>query len=302
MAVLLGQTEPRAGAIRVAGAQPARDAQLRCRIAGSTWSPALAGFGKLRDWLGLSGAGEAERAGLQESLTDLMGRSMRSLSLAERRRVELSLALAIPQPCLMVLQEPFAVSGVDRKALIRTLSQRAASGCCVVVVGARLDELQGLGSCLGTLERGQLQPIGATRLSLRVTLADPEGRQAMALATQVSNAMGASLLAVSVERQDKLSHVMVSASDYRQACQAVQAACVAEKSSVLMIASQPMPLREAQRVWAEQPWASSEQAGPSFGEAPPAELGVLAAAVTEEQEPGSVVPPDAATADEEVSP
>ncbi|MCC6521794.1 MAG: hypothetical protein IT373_03965 [Polyangiaceae bacterium] len=156
-ALVCGEVAPRHGRVLVGGAEPARRAGARRGIAALRREPCLLpGTVRAAVRLALSVSGGAPDACLA-ALGPLARREVRALSRAERRRVELEIALAHPAPVLLLLEEPFCdLEPADAPRLRSVARERARAGACVLVVGGGGSDAAGLADRVLVLERGRL--------------------------------------------------------------------------------------------------------------------------------------------------
>lgn len=158
---LSGRLPPGRGRILVAGASPSKNAAVRARIGylppereelpGRTVGEAVAAVDALR-----GGAGRAFALAKTLGLDALLARRVATLSFDEHRAVELLLALATPNPALLVLFEPFQhVAAFDRPALVAHLEEIARTAV-VIVVTASPDDARVATAGVLLLERGVL--------------------------------------------------------------------------------------------------------------------------------------------------
>lgn len=169
-AAALGRVRPAAGTVRVAGLDPWSAPKARAQIAALAPRPELPDLPRFADVVAAAGraAGWDSRGSLQDlGLGALARRAVRSASLAERRAVELAIALGHPEPRLLLLHEPLrrtaAPGPAELWARVRT---RAEGGTCVVLIASTPVDLLGAVDSIHVLNRG-------LALGLALDAADP---------------------------------------------------------------------------------------------------------------------------------
>jgi ABC-type multidrug transport system ATPase subunit len=157
-----GMIRPRLGRVLVAGADPRRSPELRRRIASLQEReeplPGRRVRDKLRAALALHGVrAEAEAALAKLGLERWAERRATELGPRERRSLALAIALAIPEPLLVALHEPLAITAsVDRALVRRQLSELAAAGSVVICTTASVRDALELGGRTLVLNRGRI--------------------------------------------------------------------------------------------------------------------------------------------------
>lgn len=173
--VLTGARAPQRGRVTVSGHEPARAASLRARLGTLPAEPQLPSARTVRDAVRLAMRARGESGDRFDAVIDplglahLHGRDPRSLSFAEERAVELSLALSTPAPVLVTLHEPLSDVALGKPSLVVTrLREIAATGACVVVTTSSPADARALADRVLVLHRGLLarQSIGGDGLSL----------------------------------------------------------------------------------------------------------------------------------------
>ncbi|WP_437970367.1 ABC transporter ATP-binding protein [Sorangium sp. So ce260] len=159
--VLAGRAAPLAGRVLVAGRDPFRSAATRARIGVLSIAPELPDGASVASSMSVAlrarGAPASGAAALLEPLgvAPLLARRSASLSFAEARAIELSLALGVPQPLLLCLVEPFADVAVPSSAPVRErLRALAAGGACVVLITSSTVDASALADRIHVLDRG----------------------------------------------------------------------------------------------------------------------------------------------------
>ena len=137
--LLSGQRRPERGKVLVGGLEPHRDAALRSRIGVLGVVPDLAPGRTALESVALALSARSGDRSRPEDVLESSGlaalgpRALSSLSFAEARAIDLALALAVPEPMLLVLSEPFSeVASVSPAFLLDRI--RVLSETCPVVV------------------------------------------------------------------------------------------------------------------------------------------------------------------------
>jgi ABC-2 type transport system ATP-binding protein len=239
--MLTGRRAPTIGLVTVHGREPSRSPSLRRRIGACSHRPALPPGGSVARALSSIGAARgASFDGVLESfaLGALASRAVVTLERSEARAVELALALSIPEPALVVLDEPMALVGdIDRARVRDTVAALGDAGCCVVLIASTPDDVALHGQHIHLLDAGELHAPELLPALLRVWLAggEEEARTlAAALAAQPSIAEASSLA------DDGIASVTVDAQDLNQAALAV--ADVATACGIAVRAITPVEL------------------------------------------------------------
>ncbi|KYF68180.1 hypothetical protein, partial [Sorangium cellulosum] len=159
--LLAGRAAPLAGRVLVAGREPFRSAATRARIGVLSVAPELPDGASVASSMSVAlrarGAPPSSAAALLEPLgvAPLLARRTASLSFAEARSVELSLALGVPQPLLLCLFEPFADVAVPSTELVRgRLRALADGGACVVLITSSTVDAKAVADRIHVLDRG----------------------------------------------------------------------------------------------------------------------------------------------------
>jgi ABC-type sugar transport system ATPase subunit len=124
--------------------------------------PELPPLGAVRDLFTVARrlrGGEASRETWFEALgLDALQRvPVARLDIRQRRSVALGLALAVPDPVLLVLHEPLAnLTHASAPVLTSLLRKRGDRGCCVLVLTASVHDAAAVADDSGTLVRGRL--------------------------------------------------------------------------------------------------------------------------------------------------
>lgn len=142
--VLSGRAAPRRGSVRVDGRDPARDASLRARLGFLGHDAELPRVGTVAQLCLLVSSAWATPAPLRASiealgLGALLARAVSSLSYAETRSVELAIALAAPEPRLVVLFEPYLDVVVERARVEAAIAELATRAGVVVLTASPRD-------------------------------------------------------------------------------------------------------------------------------------------------------------------
>jgi len=150
---------PRRGSLKLDGATPGANPQLRRRIASLLADESWPSEGDVQRWIGQLGElhGFDARAATRRFCPELgLERRLGTLSGPERRELALAAALAQPEPQLVALHEPLAAaaatSGEAVLERIRELGERAP----VLLATRSIDDARRLGGQLLVLERGVL--------------------------------------------------------------------------------------------------------------------------------------------------
>lgn len=149
----------RAGTVRIAGRDPARDPAVRGRIGATFADPRLPSFARVRDLFALlpPGGPGAETTLGRFGLGHWSARRLSSLPRREQRAVELVLALSVPSPVAVVLTEPAAdMADIDRDAVAAALGEAAAAGACVAVLTSSVSDAIEIAPRIHLIEAGRL--------------------------------------------------------------------------------------------------------------------------------------------------
>ncbi len=156
---LTGRRRPDRGVVAIDGEAPASSAELRRRVGSLSMEPSLPEARTVRGAVELAASARGDAHALATSalaglgLEALGDRAPHTLSVGERRAVELALALATPTPAAVILVEPFVeVGGVSAETVLLAISRLAAS-CPVVVITASPSDAKRLGRVF-VLHRG----------------------------------------------------------------------------------------------------------------------------------------------------
>lgn len=159
--VLTGTRAPLRGRVLVSGRFPARSYEARRRIGSLLGEPSLpdARTVEASIALALEARGEvgtpAARVLEPFGLGNLAQREPRSLSYAETRAVELSLALSTKSPALVVLYEPLADVAINLLGLVRErIREIARAGACVVLITSSPADARALADRTFVLHKG----------------------------------------------------------------------------------------------------------------------------------------------------
>ncbi|WP_437817940.1 ABC transporter ATP-binding protein [Sorangium sp. So ce1078] len=264
--VLAGRAAPLAGRVLVAGRDPFRSAATRARIGVLAIAPELPDGASVASSMSVAlrarGAPASGAAALLEPLgvAPLLARRSASLSFAEARAIELSLALGVPQPLLLCLVEPFADVAVPSPAPIRErLRALAAGGACVVLITSSIVDASAVADRIHVLDRGVIartEPGDGERLTGAPSATAP-GRSEVELHVLVHerapDAPGARALAAALARSPAVragaweqgpveasSMLRVRAADREAAALAILDAAALEDVALIAISS-PAP-------------------------------------------------------------
>jgi ABC-2 type transport system ATP-binding protein len=177
--VMCGLTQPSQGTVRILGADPRIDREVRGRIGLAPQQDAL--FDQL------SAHRFVEIAGEMHALPDAAAAARTALDLVQldhaepkpigayskgmRQRVKLAAAL-VNDPDVLILDEPLAgLDPVQRNRLIELFHDLGGDGRCVLVSSHVLDEVARLGSRVLVIAQGRLAATGAYR-DLRTLMDD----------------------------------------------------------------------------------------------------------------------------------
>ncbi|APR80661.1 ABC transporter ATP-binding protein [Minicystis rosea] len=159
--VVTGARAPQRGRVTVAGHAPADTAFVRGRMGVLGAEPRLPSARTVREAVRLAMRARGESGDRFDAVIDPLGlshlhaRDPRSLSFAEERAVELSLALSTPAPILLVLHEPLSDTAVGKPALVAArLREIAMAGACVIVTTSSPADARSLADRVLVLERG----------------------------------------------------------------------------------------------------------------------------------------------------
>ncbi len=137
--LLSGQRRPERGRVLVSGREPHRDAALRARIGALGLVPELSPGRTTLASVALALAARWDDITRPEAVLEQAGlaaldpRALSSLSFAEARAVDLALALAVSDPWLLVLSDPFSeIASVSTSFILERI--RVLSEVCPVVV------------------------------------------------------------------------------------------------------------------------------------------------------------------------
>jgi ABC-2 type transport system ATP-binding protein len=185
-----GMAEPSTGRVTLDGREPFAHADVRRRIASlcaderlppardvhRAFSTALRARGDAR-----SNATLLDSAGLAH----FPARRMADLSHREVRALALVLALSHPEPMLLALFEPLALTDIlNEDFVLQALARVVSAGAVVLATASRVEDAARLGGAVSTLERGTWLDSAASRTPLgQITLRvhSPDARRLAAL-------------------------------------------------------------------------------------------------------------------------
>ncbi len=239
--LLAGDRPPRSGSVRIGGRDPARSPAVRRRVGvvgprSALVAPTVADGVAHAAMARGEGADALERLGL----AGLASRRVASLSVAERRSVELAIALASARPLVVVLFEPLAACIVERALLFERLTTIARGGAAVVLTASSCEELLALEAttwCLtGGRRVGDASQLAVGGSELSVWLRDPDASAARALALELSAKAELTQVAWRWLEGESASVVTVGARDLDLAALVVAEVAGSQRAPVLAIA------------------------------------------------------------------
>lgn len=163
--LLAGRRPPARGTVRWEGRAPHHDPALRRRIAHLAHIPDLPDARDAERSVmaalaarGTPGGAPAARAALEAvGALPLARRRLPTLTHGEARAIDAAIALAHPDPLLVVAHEPFLDrAGPSEAAVESRLRQLAAGGACVVLLTSSPRDASRLGDDVLVLERGMI--------------------------------------------------------------------------------------------------------------------------------------------------
>ena len=197
--MLAGLTKPSQGTLRIFGAEPRRDRDVRGRIGLVPQQESLFSEQRAIEFVTLAarlnhlddpvGAGRSALARVELDPDDR--RAVASYSKGMRQRVKLAQAI-VHSPDVLLLDEP--LSGLDprqRLHMISLIHDLGDSGVCVVVSSHVLDEVERLGSRVLVISQGRMAAHGDFH-AIRELMDDRPHR--IRVRTSDSRRLGASLL------------------------------------------------------------------------------------------------------------
>lgn len=153
--LIAGLERPAAGSITIEGL-PAAAARCAGRIGFVPETSLFDEYLRVGEFLaGIAALSKRLPEHVPQTVRDLFDRRLDTLSLGQRRRVEISAAL-IGAPSVMLLDEP--TNGLDPFAvaeLRETVLSLRAAGACVLISSHHLDELQRIADHLVVLRAGE---------------------------------------------------------------------------------------------------------------------------------------------------
>jgi ABC-2 type transport system ATP-binding protein len=159
--LLTGARSPLRGRVTVTGRDPARTPFLRARIGALAAEPRLPAAPTVRGAVRLAMRARGETGERCDDVLDALGlsrlgaREPHSLAFAERRAVELALALSTPAPVLLALHEPLVDLALPRLELLSVrLREAAAAGACVVLTTSSPADARTLADHVLVLHKG----------------------------------------------------------------------------------------------------------------------------------------------------
>jgi ABC-2 type transport system ATP-binding protein len=158
VALLSGAARPRSGTVQIEDRNPHRDPQLRRRVGALLQiEPPLPGRTVAAAIEPLLGSGSQGSEVLRcLGLETWIDRKARGLSDEERRSVALALALATPDPLLVVLFEPFSQTpGVSRQAVLERIAGLSKTTCVICATSSVRDALA-LEGTVTVISRGRV--------------------------------------------------------------------------------------------------------------------------------------------------
>ncbi|WP_420452185.1 ABC transporter ATP-binding protein [Ilumatobacter sp.] len=171
--MLCGLTAPSRGTLRVLGADPRRDREVRGSIGLVPQQDALfdhleaAGFVEIAartHGVSPGDAGDVARWALEQvDLADVASKELGAFSKGMRQRVKVAAAL-VNDPRVLILDEPLTgLDPVQRRRMIELFHRLGDAGRCVLVSSHVLDEVARLGSQVLVVAQGRLVARGDYR-------------------------------------------------------------------------------------------------------------------------------------------
>jgi ABC-2 type transport system ATP-binding protein len=158
---LTGARRPVRGSVTVARRDPARASFIRARIGALAAEPRLPEAPTVRDVVRLAMRARGESGDRFDAVLDPLGlsnlqaRAPRSLAYAEKRAIDLAIALSTPAPLLLALHEPLADVALPRLELLPVrLREAADAGACVVVTTSSPSDARALADHVLVLHNG----------------------------------------------------------------------------------------------------------------------------------------------------
>jgi ABC-type thiamine transport system ATPase subunit len=159
-----GVRAPRRGRLALAGVAPSASPPCRRSIASLLPDEPVGALGDVRGWLTeLATLIGFELPALIASSSIEPERPLSTLTATERRELALAIALAHPQPALVVLHEPFGAAAASQRERVVARLAELASATPVLIVTASIADARQLGGTTYLLDRGLLdvKPGGA---------------------------------------------------------------------------------------------------------------------------------------------
>jgi ABC-2 type transport system ATP-binding protein len=158
---ITGARAPLRGRVTVRGRDPARTSFVRARIGALAAEPRLPDAATVRDAVRLAMRARGESGDRFDAVLDPLGlsslqaRAPRSLAFAEKRAVELAIALSTPAPLLLALHEPLGDVALPRLELLAIrLREAALAGACVVLTTSSPRDARALADHVLVLHKG----------------------------------------------------------------------------------------------------------------------------------------------------
>jgi ABC-2 type transport system ATP-binding protein len=161
--VVTGAGKPLRGTVRIDGSDPAQTPHVRARLGSLAAEPRLPPAPSVGASVRLALRARGEVGHRFDAVLDPLGlsalhaRSVRSLSFAEGRAVDLALAVTTPAPLVIALHEPLSDVAVPNLHLIqRRLRELASARICVLCTTSSPADALALGDRVHVLHRGFL--------------------------------------------------------------------------------------------------------------------------------------------------
>ena len=164
VALCAGTRAPRRGRVALGGLGPSSSPTCRRGIASLLSNEPGGGDGDVRGWLlGLAPLIGIELPAVLAWSPVAPGRALASLSGAERRELALAVALAHPEPALVVLHEPLTACATGQKERVLARLAELGKERPVLVTTASIETARRLGGTTYLLDRGlcSAKPEGA---------------------------------------------------------------------------------------------------------------------------------------------
>lgn len=258
--VLTGARRPTGGRVLVAGDPPSSNASARASIASLGVRPALPAGRTVLEAVAFALAARGDAAPEAKAVLERAGcialsaRPLASLSLAERRAVDLAIVLSAPRPLVYVLHEPLLdAREAARATTLDTVREAAARGACVLVTTSSQAEVDELGAATIELHNGRLAPSSAraSAIALEAVLAAPdasrEGDAIRSLFVELSQCVSLEELRWSLDRAGNRAIVSFGGSDLEACASALFSAAARLDLAIVSLRALPSGARLARR-------------------------------------------------------